>query len=98
MGDLLDRALRDIYGGLANWRLWTALGWYDVRRRYRRSVFGPLWSTLSLAIAVAAIGTIYSKLFNRPPEIYLPHLSLGFLTWILCSGPNPGRTRPAVWR
>jgi ABC-type polysaccharide/polyol phosphate export permease len=85
MGDLLYRALRDIYGGLANWRLWTALGWHDVRRRYRRSVFGPLWSTLSLAIAVAAIGSIYTKLFDRPPEIYLPHLALGFLIWILLS-------------
>jgi ABC-2 type transport system permease protein/lipopolysaccharide transport system permease protein len=83
MGDLLDRARKDIYGGLANWRLWTALGWYDVRQRYRRSVFGPFWSTMSLAIAVAAIGTIYAKLFNRPPEIYVPHLTLGFLIWIL---------------
>jgi ABC-2 type transport system permease protein/lipopolysaccharide transport system permease protein len=85
MGDLLDRARRDIYGGLANWRLWTALGWYEVRQRYRRSVFGPLWSTMSLAIAVAAIGTIYAKLFNRPPEVYVPHLTLGFLIWILLS-------------
>ncbi len=85
MGDFFDKARSDIYGGLANWRLWSALGWYDVRRRYRRSVFGPLWTTMSLAIAVAAIGTIYTKLFNRVPEVYIPHLGLGFLFWILIS-------------
>jgi ABC-type polysaccharide/polyol phosphate export permease len=83
--DMLDKARRDLRGGLSGWRLWSALAWYDVRRRYRRSVFGPLWSTMSLAIAVAVIGTIYAKLFQRPPEIYVPHLTLGFLFWILLS-------------
>ena len=85
MGDFLGKAQRDIYDGLIGWRLWTALAWYEVRQRYRRSVFGPLWTTMSLAIAVAAIGTIYAKLFNRQPEVYVPHLTLGFLVWILLS-------------
>lgn len=79
----LSTAVEDLYRGLAGWRLWTLLGWYDVRRRYRRSVFGPLWTTLSMAILVAALGTLYTKLFNRTPEVYIPHLALGFLTWTL---------------
>ena len=81
MIDSLAKAKNDIVGGLMRWQLWSLLGWYDLRRRYRRSVFGPLWTTFSIAIFVAALGTLYAKLFNRSPEIYIPHLTLGFLAW-----------------
>ncbi len=83
MVGLLAVANDDLRGGLARWPFWTTLGWYDVRRRYRRSVFGPLWTTLSIAIFVAALGLLYSKLFNRAPEVYVPHLALGMLAWTL---------------
>ena len=79
-------AARDLCDGFANWRLWTLLGWRDVQRRYRRSVFGPLWTTLSMAIFVAALGVLYAKLFNQPAERYVPHLTLGFLAWIFLAG------------
>ncbi len=86
MRDALSRATADLRGGLASWQLWTLLGWYDVRRRYRRSVFGPLWTTLSMAIFVAALGALYAGFFGRPLEIYIPHLTLGFLAWTFLAG------------
>ena len=82
----LSSAQRDLRDGLANWQLWTMLGWYDVRRRYRRSIIGPLWTTLSMAIFIAALGALYAKLFNRPANVYIPHLTLGFLAWSFLAG------------
>lgn len=86
MVNTLSGAQRDLRDGLANWHLWTLLGWYDVRRRYRRSIFGPLWTTLSMAIFVMALGALYAKLFGRPPSVYIPHLTLGFLAWTFLAG------------
>lgn len=82
----LNLALKDLYQGLRQWRLWTTLGWKDLRLRYRRSVLGPLWLTLSMAIMVAAFGFVYGVLFNIPLSEYLPYLALGLISWGFISG------------
>ena len=40
-------AIEDVRGGLANWRVWQVLAWNELLQRYRRSLFGPWWLTLS---------------------------------------------------
>ena len=72
---------RDIILGLSEWRLWTMLGWNDIQQRYRRSILGPLWMTLSMAILIVVLGFIYSKIFHTQIATYLPYLALGFITW-----------------
>ena len=79
-------ALADIVGGARASHLWGMLGWQDIRRRYRRSVLGPFWLTISMGILVAALGTLYGALFNVEPADYVPHLALGFIVWTLVSG------------
>jgi ABC-type polysaccharide/polyol phosphate export permease len=49
---------------LANWQLWSMLGWNDIHQRYRRSALGPFWITISMAIFIVLLGFIYSKLFH----------------------------------
>ena len=79
-------ALADIIDGGRASHLWGMLGWQDIRRRYRRSVLGPFWITISMGILVAALGTLYGALFNVEPAAYVPHLALGFIVWTLISG------------
>ena len=43
---------------------WT-LGWLDIRLRYRGSMLGPLWLTLSTGIMVGALGYLYAGIFHR---------------------------------
>ena len=74
-------ALRDIAEGLYRWRLWGLMGWQDIRQRYRRSVLGPFWLTLSMAVLVGALGVLYGKLFGIAIDDYLPFLTLGFIAW-----------------
>jgi len=58
----------------------------DVRLRYRGSVIGPFWITLSLGIMVGAMGLIYAKLFNQDIESYLPFLTSGIIVWTFIAG------------
>jgi ABC-type polysaccharide/polyol phosphate export permease len=76
---------RDIYDGLLDWRLWSVLGWNDIRRRYRRSYLGPFWITISMSLLVAALGFLYSHIFDTDIETYLPYLALGFILWAFIS-------------
>ncbi|MGH6661365.1 MAG: ABC transporter permease [Rhodospirillales bacterium] len=78
-------ARRDIVEGLKNWRLWHRLGWIEMRRRYRRTVIGPFWTSLSMAIFAVAVGLIFSTLWRMRVGDYLPFLTSGLATWILIS-------------
>ena len=84
--DGLKKALRDATGGVAMWELWLVLGWNDIRQRYRRSLLGPFWLTLSMGVMIGTIGYVYAKLFNQPTTEYLPYLTLGFIVWAFISG------------
>ena len=72
---------RDLLAGIRAWRLWTMLGWNDIRQRYRRSVLGPFWITISMAVFITLLGVIYSHIFKIELKTYLPYLSLGYIIW-----------------
>ena len=81
----LDIALIDVVAGIRANHIWGRLGWRETKRRYRRTVIGPFWSTLSLAIFVVALGLVWSNLWHQNPKTYLPFLTAGMLSWVLFS-------------
>jgi lipopolysaccharide transport system permease protein len=76
-----ERALEDLQGGLARWRLAWALARSDITHRYRGSVLGPFWLTLSTAVMLAALGILYAKLFRMDVAAYLPWLAVSLIVW-----------------
>ena len=71
---------------------WT-LGWLDIRLRYRGSMLGPLWLTLSTGIMVGALGYLYAGIFHTDIHDYLPFLALSL---VLVGLPgHRGRRNPA---
>ena len=80
------RALQDLRGGWGQRELWGHLGWQDIRQRYRRSVLGPLWITISMAVTAIALGILYAGLFGNSLEEQLPYILVGFIVWGLISG------------
>jgi ABC-2 type transport system permease protein/lipopolysaccharide transport system permease protein len=77
--------LRDLWDGWRRRELWLALGSRDVRQRFRRSLLGPLWIPIHLAILAAVMGTLYSSILQRDPGEYIPYLVTGFIGWNLLS-------------
>jgi ABC-type polysaccharide/polyol phosphate export permease len=81
-----QRAHRDIVDGFNLWPVWGALAWHDTRIRYVRTLLGPLWITVSMAVSVFALGFVFSKIFNTDLTTYLPFLTAGLLIWGFISG------------
>ncbi len=79
-------AWQDVTDGLAAWRLTATLGWLDIKLRYRGSVLGPFWLTLSTAVMVLAMGVLYSQLFHMEVQKYLPYLALSLVLWNTLGG------------
>src|SRR5690606_36301041 len=68
------RAIADIRDGLRDRELWSHLAWQDIKQRYRRSVLGPLWITLSMGVTAIGLGLLYSQLFGAEIGTFLPYL------------------------
>jgi len=77
----------DILETFRNPSLVFFLAWSDVRARYKRSVLGPFWITLSTAIGVVGLGFVWSELFKLDRRTYIPMLTVGLVLWqFLSSG------------
>ncbi len=74
-------AVRDLREAIALWRLCWTLGALDIRIRYRGSLIGPFWLSLSTGVMVAAMGVIYSTLFKIDMHDYLPFLAISQVLW-----------------
>jgi ABC-type polysaccharide/polyol phosphate export permease len=82
----MSRALvNDLVESFKYWRLWSTLGWHDILVRYRNTVIGPFWLTLSLGIFVVTLGILYSALFNMEIRGYLQYIAAGLIVWTLIS-------------
>lgn len=75
----------DIAEGLKKTDLILYMAWSDVRARYKRSVLGPFWITLSTSVGVVGLGFIWSSLFRMPAEEYVPMLTIGLILWFFIS-------------
>lgn len=75
----------DLKDGVKKWRVWLLLAWQDIQLRYRRSVLGPFWITLSMAITICMTGLLYGTLFKISLDRYFPYFASGMLIWSFVS-------------
>jgi ABC-2 type transport system permease protein len=80
------RAIGDLVEGWRQRQLWGHLGWQDIKQRYRRSVLGPIWITVSMAVTAVALGVLYAGLFGNDLSVQLPYILVGFIVWAFISG------------
>ncbi|WP_297547324.1 ABC transporter permease [Amycolatopsis sp.] len=75
------RAVADLKDGFNRRELWLHLGWQDIKQRYRRSVIGPFWITISQGITALGLGLLYSQLLDTSISTFLPYITTGFIVW-----------------
>ena len=80
-----ETAWGDWWAGTRHIDLWGTLAWYDIVLRYRRSLLGPWWITLSMGAMLLGMGPLYAALFGVPLARFYPHLALGIIFWSLLS-------------
>lgn len=85
------QAFADLLDGARLYELWSRFALHDIRQRFQRSVLGPFWLTLSMGILVAALGLVFSTLFQQEVAKTLPFISTGIIFWgLLTSCINDG--------
>jgi ABC-type polysaccharide/polyol phosphate export permease len=66
---------------LDNVHLWTGIAWIETVQSYRRTLLGPLWITINLAIFTVAMTLIYGALFSMPTREYAAFVACGMIAW-----------------
>ena len=62
-------------------RLCWSLAMLDIKLRYRGSLLGPFWLTLSSGLMIGAMGVLYAALFHMDMRGYFPFLALSIVLW-----------------
>lgn len=74
-------ALVDMSAVLTRWQTWWLMGNQDVLMRYRRSILGPFWISLSMATMILGLALLYGQIFEQDFEKYLLYLAPSLLIW-----------------
>lgn len=82
----LQMATRDLQNSFLRMRLAWSLATHDVGSRYRGSVLGPFWITLSMLLMVLGLGFLYASLFKLPINEFLPYVALGVVFFGVMTG------------
>lgn len=75
----VDMALRDLRASFQRLGLAWSLAWHDIVSRYRGSILGPFWITLSMGLMVAGIGLLNARLFSAPLQDFIPFVATGIV-------------------
>jgi ABC-type polysaccharide/polyol phosphate export permease len=79
-------ALRDLRASAERFGLAWSLAWHDITSRYRGSILGPFWITLSMGLMVMGIGLVYARLFGISLHDYIPYVALGIVFFAAITG------------
>ena len=79
-------ALRDLRQSYDRLGLAWALARHDIVARYRGSILGPFWITLSMGLMVLGIGFLYAELFKQDIKDFMPHVAVGIVFFGVITG------------
>jgi ABC-type polysaccharide/polyol phosphate export permease len=82
----LTDAIDDLTAGARMWSIWGKLGWRDYQHQTSRTIFGPLWSVMGLAITVGVLGYVYGALLSYDPRHGYPFIAAGLIAWFFIAG------------
>ena len=72
---------QDLYQSILSSPKWLYLGFVDIQLRYKRSIIGPWWVTISTGIMVGTLGYLWSKIFGSAIQSYMPFFAIGYVIW-----------------
>lgn len=60
--------------------------WLQFVIRYRKTLLGPAWLLVGPALFIIMLGVLFSEIGGATSAVFVPHLTVGLITWTLISG------------
>lgn len=81
----LAASWRDFWSALSTPKVWVALAMHDIKSKYRGSILGPFWVTITLAMAIFGIGILFGDIFDTSAKQFFPLVAIGLGLWVYIS-------------
>ena len=81
MLSMLKNGFTEIKEALKSHPQWLYLSIQDIKLRYRRSIIGPWWVTISTGIMIMMLSILWSKIFGSDIQTFMPFFAVGFIIW-----------------
>ena len=78
---LVADAARDLVTSSTQYRIWMTMALHDIRMRYRGSILGPWWITISMGFLISGMSVLYAGLMGLELKDYVPWLACGIVIW-----------------
>ncbi len=62
------------------------LAWSDTKARYKKSILGPFWLTLTNLIGILGLSVVWGTLLKEEMSTFVPSLTIGMIVWQLVAG------------
>ena len=79
---IIGRAIHDVIAGAKSHDFWITFGLNSVKAKYRRTVIGQWWITLSVATFIFVIGSLYQGIVGGGYQNYMAYLAVGYILWL----------------
>jgi ABC-2 type transport system permease protein/lipopolysaccharide transport system permease protein len=66
--------------------------YFSFALQYRKTIVGPLWVVMGPTLFITTLGLLFARVGGADLEIFLPHLTVGLISWTLMSGFVIGST------
>jgi len=76
-----ERCRADIAPFITRHVTWRALAAGDIRSKYRRTLLGPWWITVTNAITALIMGLVAGRFLGADMKTYLPHFMVSMTMW-----------------
>ena len=81
----IEMAIQDVHDSIKGQGGWIYFAWQEVKQRYRRSILGPFWITISTGVMILAMGPVYGYLLQQPILNYILYLAVSMVIWSFIS-------------
>ena len=60
---------------------WLYLGYMDVFLRYKRSIIGPFWITISISVVIFVLSHLWAQILSIDFNFFVSYFAIGYILW-----------------
>ncbi len=76
---------RDFFKGLRQVTVWAYMAIFDTKARYKRTLLGPLWTTINGIVFIGLYSFVFPRLFKSSIDDVLAFIAAGYFVWSMIS-------------